>query len=136
MALARGTPILVTVRGDGARREFVAADESTLTVRNFRERNHVEVIARPDVTEVHTVVAEVGGGIRAGRTARGLVGCVLGYAGGALVGGMGGMLIARAAGTDPSNVGPISLGVIGGGVVGSILGYRAAAGPEVKTRWF
>lgn len=72
------------------------------------------------------------GGIRAGRAARGAVGCFLGYLGGSLVGGMGGMLIARAAGTDPSNVGPIFIGVIGGGVAGSILGYRAAAGPRTE----
>lgn len=128
MGLAPGTSIIVTVAGEGDRREFVSADESTLTVRNFRERTNVEVIARPDITEVHTVVVGGGGGIRAGRTARRAVGGFLGYLGGGFLGGMAGFAFTN----DDSNLSPMFLGMVAGGVAGGILGSRAAAGPRTE----
>jgi hypothetical protein len=77
----------------------------------------IERLARIVVVEIKTAKTRGAGSPGA------VLGALIGYFGGAWAGHM----IGRAAGADPSNLGFMFWGGVGGGVAGGLLGYRVAS---------
>jgi hypothetical protein len=121
-AVARGRTL---IQGDLR----IAPEGVSIAGRKIMELRQLLVrIPRADVTEIRRMT----GGRTGKRVAGGVVAGYFGCFGGALAGGLVGLMIGKAVGADPSNLGPIVVGGLSGGVIGSIFAFRKVAGPRVR----